>query len=208
VAQSLDEISLEVGNMISVIDMPPIDESSWWRGKKALEVGFFPVECVELIKSNQHLSSQVTEHLPQVGQNQSVRLKHGKLITVLRGFFNTRPARMQLQSKGILKQRVFACDLGEHLSNTQQNIPKILRICTDFIEKHGMVDGIYRHTGLQSNIQKLRNAFDEEKWNEIESETYMNDVHSVSSLLKMYFRELPNPLLTFQLYHKFIVSFN
>ena len=85
-------------------------------------------------------------------------------------------------------------------------VPKILKICTDFIEKNGMVDGIYRHTGLQSNIQRLRNAFDEEKWHEIEQECYLNDVHSVSSLLKMYFRELPNPLLTFQLYHKFIVS--
>ena len=136
-----------------------------------------------------------------------VRLKHGKLITLLRSFFNTRPARNHLQSKGIIKQRVFACDLGEHLSNTQQDVPKILSICTQFIEKHGIVDGIYRHTGLQSNIQKLRNAFDEEKFSEIEQEIYINDVHSVSSLLKMYFRELPNPLLTYQLYHKFIVSF-
>ena len=127
-------------------------------------------------------------------------------MTILRSFFNTRPARNQLQSKGILKQRVFACDLGEHLSNSQQQVPKILRICTEFIEKHGIVDGIYRHTGLQSNIQRLRNAFDEEKFSEIEQETYVNDVHAVSSLLKMYFRELPNPLLTFQLYHKFIVS--
>ena len=90
------------------------------------------------------------------------------MITLLRSFFNTRPARNQLQSKGILKQRVFACDLGEHLSNTQQDIPKILLICTQFIEKHGIVDGIYRHTGLQSNIQKLRNAFDEEKFAEID----------------------------------------
>ena len=87
-------------------------------------------------------------------------------------------------------------------------MPKILKICTEFIEKFGTVDGIYRHTGLQSNIQKLRNAFDEEKWSEIEQEIYINDVHSVSSLLKMYFRELPNPLLTYQLYNKFIVSSN
>lgn len=106
-------------------------------------------------------------------------------------------------------------------------MPELLRVCTQFIEKHGMVDGIYRHTGLQSNIQRLRyckklitskkglkfknfhfrNAFDEEKFNEIEQECYINDVHSVSSLLKMYFRELPNPLLTYQLYHKFIVSY-
>ena len=74
VAQGLDEISLEVGNMISVIDMPPVDESSWWRGKKELEVGFFPSECVELIKSNHHLSSQVTEHLPQINANQTGRM--------------------------------------------------------------------------------------------------------------------------------------
>ena len=38
VAQGLDEICLDVGNMISVIDMPPADESFWWRGKKELEV--------------------------------------------------------------------------------------------------------------------------------------------------------------------------
>ena len=41
VAQGLDEISLDVGNMISVIDMPPADESVWWRGKKELEVHSF-----------------------------------------------------------------------------------------------------------------------------------------------------------------------
>lgn len=41
VAQNLDEISLDVGNMISVIDMPPPDESIWWRGKKELEVNNF-----------------------------------------------------------------------------------------------------------------------------------------------------------------------
>jgi len=38
------------------------------------------------------------------------------------------------------------------------------------------------------------------------AEDIMQDIHSVSSLLKMYFRELPNPLLTYQLYCKFIVS--
>lgn len=74
----------------------------------------------------------------------------------MRSFFNNRPARTNLQLRGIIKQRVFGCDLGEHLSNTGKDVPEILRICTSFIEKYGMVDGIYRHTGLQSNIQKLR----------------------------------------------------
>ena len=41
---------------------------------------------------------------------------------------------------------------------------------------------------------------------ELMESTYLQDIHSISSLLKMYFRELPNPLLTYQLYDKFAVS--
>lgn len=40
---------VQVGDMISVIDMPGPEESIWWRGKRGFEVGFFPCECVEVI---------------------------------------------------------------------------------------------------------------------------------------------------------------
>lgn len=40
---------------------------------------------------------------------------------------------MQLQSKGILKQRVFACDLGEHLSNTQQDGMNLIQLNLFFV---------------------------------------------------------------------------
>jgi len=52
-----------------------------------------------------------------------------------------------------------------------------------------------------------RNIFDEDQVPASFAKDVMQDVHSVSSLLKMYFRELPNPLLTYQLYNKFIVSY-
>ena len=32
------------------------------------------------------------------------------------------------------------------------------------------------------------------------------DVHSISSLLKLYFRELPEPLCTHDLYHNFLAT--
>ena len=51
-----------------------------------------------------------------------------------------------------------------------------------------------------------RVAFDEDLVPELMESTYLQDIHSISSLLKMYFRELPNPLLTYQLYDKFAVS--
>ena len=52
----------------------------------------------------------------------------------------------------------------------------------------------------------FRNAFDEDRVPDLRADIYLQDIHSISSLLKMYFRELPNPLLTYQLYDKFAVS--
>lgn len=37
-ANAGDEISFEVGDIISIIDMPPPDETVWWRGKRGFEV--------------------------------------------------------------------------------------------------------------------------------------------------------------------------
>ena len=51
----------------------------------------------------------------------------------------------------------------------------------------------------------FRNAFDEDRVPAlVEDEAFRQDMHAVSSLLKMYFRELPNPLCTYQLYDQFV----
>ncbi|CAB1334108.1 unnamed protein product [Coregonus sp. 'balchen'] len=133
----------------------------------------------------------------------TVSKKHGKLIGFLRTFMKSRPTKQKLKQRGILKERVFGCDLGEHLLNSGLDVPQVLKSCSEFIEKHGVVDGIYRHSGVSSNIQKLRHEFDSENVPELTKDMYMQDIHCVGSLCKLYFRELPNPLLTYQLYDKF-----
>ncbi|KAG8535109.1 hypothetical protein GDO81_029409 [Engystomops pustulosus] len=85
------------------------------------------------------------------------------------------------------------------------SVPQVLKSCAEFVEEHGIVDGIYRLCGIASNVQKLRQEFDIEKPPDLNKSTYLQDVHCVSSLCKAYFRELPNPLLTYQLYDKFAV---
>lgn len=35
-------------------------------------------------------------------------------------------------------------------------VPMVLKCCAEFIEQYGVVDGIYRLSGITSNIQKLR----------------------------------------------------
>lgn len=212
-AQACDEISIEVGDMISVIDMPNSIESVWWRGKKShlqksqYEVGFFPQSCVATI------GDKIPRHMilpaPLVGSlalspTKPVLRKHGKLIAFFRSFILSRPSRRRLKQSGIYKERVFSCDLGEHLLNSGQEIPMVLKCCAEFIEEFGIVDGIYRLSGITSNIQKLRRAFDEERVPDLTHPDIKQDIHAVSSLLKMYFRELPNPLCTYQLYDHFV----
>ncbi|XP_072823281.1 rho GTPase-activating protein 33 isoform X3 [Vicugna pacos] len=211
-AQAPDELSFEVGDIVSVIDMPPTEDRSWWRGKRGFQVGFFPSECVELFTERPGPGLKGDADGPPGGVpapqgisslTSAVPRPRGKLAGLLRTFMRSRPSRQRLRQRGILRQRVFGCDLGEHLSNSGQDVPQVLRCCSEFIEAHGVVDGIYRLSGVSSNIQRLRHEFDSERIPELSGPAFLQDIHSVSSLCKLYFRELPNPLLTYQLYGKF-----
>ncbi|KAF4801737.1 hypothetical protein TURU_032047 [Turdus rufiventris] len=82
-------------------------------------------------------------------------------------------------------------------------VPYVLKSCAEFIETHGIVDGIYRLSGVTSNIQRLRQEFVSDQCPDLTREVYLQDIHCVGSLCKLYFRELPNPLLTYELYKKF-----
>ncbi|XP_029376004.1 rho GTPase-activating protein 31 [Echeneis naucrates] len=107
------------------------------------------------------------------------------------------------KSKKKGSENAFGCDLTEHLQNSGQDVPQVLKTCAEFIEKHGIVDGIYRLSGVTSNIQRLRQEFCSEACPDLTKEVYLQDIHCVGSLCKLYFRELPNPLLTYELYSKF-----
>ncbi|XP_043819142.1 rho GTPase-activating protein 30 isoform X2 [Dromiciops gliroides] len=112
-------------------------------------------------------------------------------------------SRQRGKKKGGSKERVFGCDLLEHLQLSGQEVPQVLRSCAEFVEEHGVVDGIYRLSGVSSNIQKLRQEFEAERRPDLRKDIYLQDIHCVSSLCKAYFRELPDPLLTYRLYDKF-----
>nr|XP_031545060.1 rho GTPase-activating protein 30 isoform X6 [Vicugna pacos] len=112
-------------------------------------------------------------------------------------------SRQKGKKKGSSKERVFGCDLQEHLQHSGQEVPQVLRSCAEFVEEYGVVDGIYRLSGVSSNIQKLRQEFEAERKPDLRRDVYLQDIHCVSSLCKAYFRELPDPLLTYRLYDKF-----
>eukprot|EP00116_Pleurobrachia_bachei_P001699 sb/3461961/ len=206
-----DELELRVGDLVSIIDMPHPSESPWWRGKHSNRVGFFPSTCVEVIpgSENRKPSKQITTTATTItvtttdptgdGARKKRNLK-GRLAVL----FASRPERDSLRQKGILRGRVFGAHLSELLHDSDRKVPLIVEVCCKTLEAHGVVEGIYRKSGINSNIQKLRQEFDSEAPpSSINEERYMNDIHCVASLCKMYFRELPDPLLTYQLYDSF-----
>lgn len=59
---------------------------------------------------------------------------------------------------------------------------------------------------LDVDVCVCRQEFCSEAGPDLTKEMYLQDIHCVGSLCKLYFRELPNPLLTYELYSRFTVS--
>jgi len=69
-------------------------------------------------------------------------------------------------------------------------------------------EGIYRKTGGASQSKQITQLFergDYDAFDLADVETF-NDISSVTSVLKMYFRMLPNPLLTHALHESFVAA--
>lgn len=71
--------------------------------------------------------------------------------------------------------------------------------------------GFYFHSSFSNpfahfSVLISSHEFDSEQIPDLTKDIYIQDIHCVGSLCKLYFRELPNPLLTYQLYEKFSVS--
>uniref|UniRef100_A0A8D2J9F0 Rho GTPase activating protein 33 n=1 Tax=Varanus komodoensis TaxID=61221 RepID=A0A8D2J9F0_VARKO len=203
IAQASDELSFEVGDIISVIDMPPKEDRSWWRGKHGFQVGFFPSECVELFSERPSPGLKTDGSSLKDLVSFEVSKKHGKLIGFLRTFMKSRPSKQRLKQRGILRERVFGCDLGEHLKNSGSD-GELRDLSWEGNMAGRLVQGVLLGVMFpSSSLPASRHEFDSERVPELSKDVYLQDIHSVSSLCKLYFRELPNPLLTYQLYNKF-----
>jgi hypothetical protein len=65
-------------------------------------------------------------------------------------------------------------------------------------------EGIYRKSGGASQMRFIQQAFEQGDSIDLTDDDQINDICAITSVLKTYFRELPNPLLTYELHPKFI----
>ncbi|XP_047424254.1 rho GTPase-activating protein 29 isoform X2 [Mugil cephalus] len=97
---------------------------------------------------------------------------------------------------------LFGIDFTQAAKNSKDGIPFIIRKCTSEIENRALnIKGIYRVNGAKSRVEKLCQAFENGKDLVELSELYP---HDISNVLKLYLRQLPEPLILFRYYNDFI----
>ena len=98
---------------------------------------------------------------------------------------------------------MFGCDLIERAKEENRSVPYIVEACIQEVEKRGLdFEGIYRKSGGAAQIRAIQLGFDQGDIQLSDEEEY-NDMGAITSVLKQYFRDLPDPLLTMALYDPF-----
>ncbi|XP_033875523.3 rho GTPase-activating protein 29-like isoform X3 [Acipenser ruthenus] len=97
---------------------------------------------------------------------------------------------------------LFGVDFTLAAKNNPDGIPFIIKKCTSEIENRALnIKGIYRVNGAKSRVEKLCQAFENGKDLVELSDLYP---HDISNVLKLYLRQLPEPLILFRHYNEFI----
>ncbi|XP_072010155.1 rho GTPase-activating protein 12 isoform X6 [Engystomops pustulosus] len=127
-----------------------------------------------------------------------------KTKTKLKKFLTRRPTMQAVREKGYIKDPVFGSSLASLCQRENTTVPTFVRMCIDHIEEQGLdVDGLYRVSGNLAVIQKLRFAVTHDEKLDL-NDSKWEDIHVITGALKMFFRELPEPLFTYNHFNDFV----
>lgn len=94
---------------------------------------------------------------------------------------------------------LFGTDLSARCQFEKREIPFIVMRCIEEVEVRGIdVEGVYRKSGGSGQVNSIKGGFEKDPNYDIGDPDL--DIHAVTSCLKQYFRRLPVPLITFDVY--------
>ncbi|XP_077576357.1 beta-chimaerin isoform X2 [Stigmatopora nigra] len=102
-------------------------------------------------------------------------------------------------------KKVFSCDLTTLVKAHNTPRPMVVDLCIREIELRGMrSEGLYRVSGFSEHVEDVRLTFDREGEKADISANAYADINIIAGALKLYLRDLPIPVITFDSYSKFI----
>ncbi|KAG9267669.1 rho GTPase-activating protein 17 isoform X1 [Astyanax mexicanus] len=127
---------------------------------------------------------------------------HRKSLSVLESVLPT----VQAQQDSWTEKPAFGTGLDEHLKRSSREIALPIEACVMMLLETGMKEeGLFRIAAGASKLKKLKAALD---CSTSQLEEFYSDPHAVAGALKSYLRELPEPLMTYQLYDEWIQASN
>ncbi|XP_077381245.1 rho GTPase-activating protein 12-like isoform X2 [Festucalex cinctus] len=122
----------------------------------------------------------------------------------LKKFLTRRPTMQAVRDKGYIKDQMFGGSLSNLCQRENSTVPSFVKMCIEHVESNGLhIDGLYRVSGNLALIQKLRFAVNHDEKVSL-SDAKWEDIHVTTGALKMFFRELPEPLFTYTLFQDFV----
>ncbi|KAK8757260.1 hypothetical protein V5799_000035 [Amblyomma americanum] len=102
-------------------------------------------------------------------------------------------------------RKVFGVPL-DRLVGDDVRIPVVVERLITTIELKGLyVEGIYRKSGITSRVTQLKQDMDDDPEG-VDLDSY--PIHVLTATLKAFFRDMPEPLMTFELYESFLLATN
>uniref|UniRef100_A0A8D0EAJ1 Rho GTPase-activating protein 44 n=1 Tax=Salvator merianae TaxID=96440 RepID=A0A8D0EAJ1_SALMN len=127
---------------------------------------------------------------------------HRKSLALLQ---NVLP-QIKAQQEAWVEKPSFGKPLEEHLSVSGREIAFPIEACVTMLLECGMQEeGLFRVAPSASKLKKLKAALD---CCVVDVQEYSADPHAIAGALKSYLRELPEPLMTFELYEEWIQASN
>uniref|UniRef100_A0A8C2Q145 Rho GTPase activating protein 12a n=1 Tax=Cyprinus carpio TaxID=7962 RepID=A0A8C2Q145_CYPCA len=137
-----------------------------------------------------------------VSMDNAEQKRKTKLMKLLTG----RPTLQAVKDKGYIKDQMFGSSLSSLCQRENSTIPYFVSMCIEQVEKNGLgVDGLYRVSGNLAIIQKLRFAVNHDEKVDL-GDSKWEDIHVTTGALKMFFRELPEPLFPYAFFNNFITA--
>nr|KAF6295080.1 Rho GTPase activating protein 44 [Myotis myotis] len=110
--------------------------------------------------------------------------------------------QIKAQQEAWVEKPSFGKPLEEHLTISGREIAFPIEACVTMLLECGMQEeGLFRVAPSASKLKKLKAALD---CCVVDVQEYSADPHAIAGALKSYLRELPEPLMTFELYDEWI----